>query len=64
MNYDDYAALIEIRGRLDELRSLQDGAKSAADWGRFNAVQAQIEAAEAEELHIMRRTEPADDPKL
>jgi len=64
MTKDDHAALIEVKGRLIELHAQQSEAEEAADWNRLNQVQAEIEAAEAERIEIMRRTEPEDTPKL
>jgi hypothetical protein len=64
MTNDDHAALIEVKGRLDELHAQQSRAKEVLDWARLNEIQAQIDAAEAERTEIMRRTEPEDTPKL
>jgi hypothetical protein len=64
MTNDDHAALIEVKGRLVELHAQQSGAKEASDWARLNEIQAQIDAAEAKRIEIMRRTEPEDTPKL
>jgi hypothetical protein len=64
MTNDDHAALIEVKGRLEELHVHYSGAKEASDWARLNEIQAQIDAAEAERIEIMRRTEPEDTPKL
>jgi hypothetical protein len=64
MTNDDHAALIEVKGRLDELHVQYSGAKEASDWARLNEIQAQIDATEAKRIEIMRRTEPEDTPKL
>jgi hypothetical protein len=64
MTNDDHAALIEVKGRLVELHAQQSKAKEESDWSQFYAVQAKIDAAEAEQIEIMRRTEPEDTPKL
>jgi hypothetical protein len=61
MTNDDHEALIEVKGRLDELRARQDEAEDAADRSQL---QAQIDAAEAERVEILRRTHPEDMPKL
>jgi hypothetical protein len=64
MTNDDHAALIEVKGRLVELSARQSQAKDASDWAQFHDVQAEIEAAGAELVEIMRRTEPEDEPRL
>jgi hypothetical protein len=64
MTNDDHAALIELKGRLAELRARQDEAKEASDWAQLHEVQAKIEATGAELVEIMRRTEPEDEPQL
>jgi uncharacterized membrane protein (DUF106 family) len=64
MTNDDHAALIEVKGRLVELQAQQNKAKEASDWSRLYEIQAKINAAEAERIEIMRRTEPEDTPKL
>ena len=64
MTNDDHAALIEVKGRLDELYAQQRSADEASDLAQLNEIQAEIEAAEAERINIMRRTEPEDTPKL
>ena len=61
MTNDDHAALIEVEGQLDELRARRSEAQDAA--GR-SQLQAQIDAAEAEWVEILRRTHPEDMPKL
>jgi hypothetical protein len=61
MTNDDHAALIEVKGRLDELRARQGEAEDAAARSRL---QAQIDAAEAERVELLRRTHPEDMPKL
>jgi hypothetical protein len=61
MTYEDHAAFIEVKGRLQELRALQSDAREALD---LSQLQAQIDAAEAEQVEIMRRTHPEDVPKL
>ncbi len=61
MTNDDHAALIEVKGRLDELRARHGEAEDAAARGQL---QAQIDAAEAERVEILRRTHPEDMPKL
>jgi hypothetical protein len=58
---DDHAALIEVEGQLDELRARHSEAQDAADRSQL---QAQIDAAEAERVEILRRTHPEDMPKL
>jgi hypothetical protein len=58
---DDHAALIEVEGQLDELRGRHGEAEDAADRSQL---QAQIDAAEAERVDILRRTHPEDMPKL
>ncbi|HVH79608.1 MAG TPA: hypothetical protein VM782_09485 [Stellaceae bacterium] len=64
MTNDDHAALIEVKHRLAELSRRQNEAKEAADWIQFREVQAKIDAADAELVAIMRRTEPEDEPRL
>jgi hypothetical protein len=64
MTNDDHAALIELKGRLVELRARQHHAREASDWARLNEIEHQIDAAEAEQVEILRRTEPEDTPKL
>jgi hypothetical protein len=61
MTNDDHAALIEVKGRLDELLARQSEAEDAA---ARSQLQAQIDAAEAERVEILRRTHPEDMPKL
>ena len=62
MTKDDHAALIEVKGRLLELRAQHGEAKAVSNWRQLQAVEAQIDAAEAEQIDIMRRTEPEDEP--
>jgi succinate dehydrogenase/fumarate reductase flavoprotein subunit len=64
MTNDDHAALIEVKHRLAELSARQSEAKDASDWTELLEVQAKIEAADAELIEIMRRTEPEDEPRL
>ena len=64
MTKDDHAALIEVKGRLLELLAQHGEAKAASNWRQLQAVEAQIDAAEAEQIDIMRRTEPEDEPSL
>jgi hypothetical protein len=64
MTHDDHAALIEVKGRLAELRARRDEAREASDWSQFRELQAEIDAAEAARAEIMRRTSPEDMPKL
>ncbi len=64
MTNDDHAALIEVKHRLAELSAQQSEAQDASDWTQLHEVQAQIEAAGAELVEIMRRTEPEDEPRL
>jgi hypothetical protein len=64
MTNDDHAALIEMKHRLLTLSAQQSEARDASDWTQFRAVQAEIDAADAELHAIMRRTEPEDEPRL
>jgi hypothetical protein len=64
MTNDDHAALIEVKGRLDELHAQRSSAKEASDSALLKEIEAQIDAAEARRIEIMRRTEPEDTPKL
>lgn len=64
MTNDDHAALIEVKGLLIELHAQRSGAEEASDWARLNEIQARIDVAEAQQIEIMRRTEPEDTPKL
>ena len=64
MTNDDHAALIEVKHRLAELSVRQGEAQDAADWPRVDEMQAEIDAAGAEIVAIMRRTEPEDEPRL
>lgn len=64
MTNDDHAALIEVKGQLDALHAQHKSAKQESDSARLKEIQAQIDAAEARRIEIMRRTEPEDTPKL
>jgi hypothetical protein len=64
MTNDDHAALIEIKARLDQLSEQRTIARDAADWGQFHDLQAEIEAADAERVELLRRTAPEDEPRL
>ena len=64
MTKDDHAALIEVKGRLTELRAQHGEARAASDWEQVQAVEAEIHAAETQRVDIMRRTEPEDEPSL
>jgi hypothetical protein len=64
MTNDDHALLIEVKDRLIELHAEQSDAREASDWVRFQQAQVEIDAADAERVEIMRRTEPEDEPQL
>jgi hypothetical protein len=64
MTHDDHAALIEIKGRLVQLRAQRDEAREGSNWSQFRELQAEIDAAEGARTGIMRRTSPEDMPKL
>lgn len=64
MTNDDHALLIEVKDRLVELQAEQSEAKEASDWVQFQQARVDIDAADAERVEIMRRTEPEDEPLL
>ena len=64
MNTDDHARLIEVKTRRAELSRRRSEAEATADWPQVDAVQAEIAAADAELVEILRRTEPEDEPRL
>jgi hypothetical protein len=64
MTNDDHARLLELKHRRAELSRRQSEAEAASDWPRFHAMEAQIAAADAELVELMRRTEPEDEPRL
>jgi hypothetical protein len=56
MTHDDHAALVEVGGRLTELRAQRDEARERADWRQFRELQAEIDSAEGVRTGILRRT--------
>jgi hypothetical protein len=64
MTNDAHAALIEIKVRLDQLYERRTIARDIADWNQFRHLQAEIEAADAQRVEFLRRTEPEDEPRL
>jgi hypothetical protein len=64
MTHDDHDALIEVEGRLRELRAQRDEARGGSNWRQFRKLQAEMDSAEGARTQIMRRTSPEDMPKL
>jgi hypothetical protein len=64
MTNDDHAVLIELKGRLIELRAAESAAREASDWAQCVQLQAEIAFADAKRVEVLRRTEPEDVPKL
>lgn len=64
MTHDDHAALVQVINRLVDLHAQQRRAREEADQEQVDAVQRQIDAAQAERIEILRRTEPEDEPLL